>query len=75
MLSIEEICIEKGHAGEDVRNSNGVSIFFPWSEWDENDVVARYDKMIFIEKTNWKSFLLEYRKLACEFEKNKSTFS
>ena len=77
MHAISAMRTKVGHVGDAVQNSNGVSIFFPWSEWGEDDVIARYEKLTFIDwrTTGWKKFLKRYRKLAHDFEDKKGPFS
>jgi hypothetical protein len=73
MDGILAMCDADNH-GIDVENSYGVSIFFPWGEWDKPDVIARYKKLEFTKATGWDNFLRTYRKLAHQFEKGSGPF-
>ncbi len=74
MDAIYDMCNDPGYFGNDVSNSFGVSIFFPWSEWGKEDVIARYKQLDFISETKWDEFLKTYRKLACQFEERTGAF-
>ncbi len=67
MTAIRAMCRKPGRFGNDVKNSNGVSIFFPWGEWKEQDVIARYKQLEFIKDTRWDIFLRTYRNLIRDF--------
>jgi hypothetical protein len=78
MKAIRSMCEDPGRFGDDVRNSNGVSIFFPWSdcgEWGEKEVTARYKDLDFTAETGWDKFLEEYRNLAHDLETGKGHFA
>jgi hypothetical protein len=68
MGAIKEMCPSPGNFGNDVKNSHGVSIFFPWSDWGKEEVIERYKELDFINRTNWDIFLAAYRKLVDAFE-------
>jgi hypothetical protein len=74
MDAIKAMCIKRGSIGRDVANSNGVSIFFPWGEWNEQDVIARYRDLEFIKETKWNVFLRTYRNLMRQFEERSGAF-
>ena len=74
MDSIKTFCKKRANAGIDVANSYGVSIFFPWGEWDEQDVLARYKGLEFLKETKWNVFLRTYRKLIHHFEAGTGVF-
>jgi hypothetical protein len=61
--AIERMVFSQGHFGKAAQNSNGVSIFFPWGDWDDPDVVRNYKDIKFLMETGWHVFLMEYRKL------------
>ncbi len=71
----EGMCLISKHEGDRVENSNGVSIFFPWDNWDDNEIVKRYKDLEFLNKSKWSNFLERYLKLAAEFEKKEGIFS
>jgi hypothetical protein len=72
--AIKVMCKKRGSAGSDVSNSYGISIFFPWGEWDKQEIIARYRDLDFIKETKWNTFLLTYRKLAHQFEARMGDF-
>jgi hypothetical protein len=75
--SARAMCIEGGHVGSDVRNSFGVSIFFPWGEqsaWGAPEVIARYNQLDFSKKTGWATFLRRYRGLGHQFQARTGAF-
>jgi len=77
MRAIKSMCRNPRCIGDDVRNSHGVSIFFPWSDcggWGDKDVIARYKDLEFIKATQWNVFLEQYRALAHEFELEQGHF-
>jgi hypothetical protein len=76
MKAVDEMIIKKDNTGEDVRNSNGASIFFPWGEWAETDATNAYEELElkFLEETNWQEPLRKYRELAANFEAKKDPF-
>jgi hypothetical protein len=74
MDAIKAMCIKRGSIGRDVANSYGASIFFPWGEWSEQDVIARYRDLEFIKETKWNVFLRTYRNLIRQFEEGGGAF-
>jgi len=71
----EGMCLRSKHVGEKVRNSNGVSIYFPWGEWENQAIFERYKDLKFLETSKWDKFLKEYRKLAADFENKEGIFT
>jgi hypothetical protein len=74
MAAIDAMCIKRSSAGKDVANSYGISIFFPWGEWSETDIIERYKGLEFIKDTKWNLFLQTYRKLTHQFETGTGAF-
>jgi hypothetical protein len=74
MDAIKTMCPDPNHCGEEVRNSYGVSIFFPWAEWGDDDLIAKYKDLHFLAETDWDGFLKAYRALVNDFETKKGVF-
>ena len=67
--AIEAMCYKRESVGDDVRNSIGISIYFPWGDWEENDARYREKDFMFLADTEWNKFLSKYRALVNAFEK------
>jgi hypothetical protein len=69
MGAINLMCPEKlsSNVGRDVERSHGVSIFFPWGDWDERDAFLKYQDLTFVYATHWHKFLDRYRAMVGTF--------
>jgi hypothetical protein len=72
--AIKEMCPDPKHCGDEVKNSYGVSIFFPWNEWGEDDLIVKYRDLEFLKDTGWNELLQTYRALVNDFETKKGVF-
>jgi hypothetical protein len=61
MNAIKKMCPDPGKHGDESKNSNGVSIFFPWGEWGNQDVLRKYVGLKFLKETAWNTLLENYR--------------
>ena len=73
-VSSPGMCLLNRNVGERVRNSQGVSIYFPWGEWEDAAMLDRYKDLTFLEISKWHKFLKEYRELAAKFENKDDIF-
>ena len=67
--AIQKMCLYRKQTGEAALNSNGVSIFFPWGDWDDTEVIRRYKDLSFLTDTGWHIFLIRYRRLVSRVQK------
>jgi len=67
--AIKKMCLYRKQTGEAALNSNGVSIFFPWGDWDDTEVIRRYKDLSFLTDTGWHIFLIRYRRLVSRVQK------
>ena len=77
MKAIEKSCPCSKHVGDDVKNSKGLSVFFPWGEWGDLKVLEKYrhGMLEFTKETHWESFLETYRGLVYQLEEKSGHFA